>query len=162
MEIRQVCLDRVLSSITPDWSDYTFDLYIFLQLWIVNKAEVPTTVKAWRLTLSGDGGRQEIPTEQFPDISKWHQHTKVKEEQHGLHVIKDVREDLVAFPLEPLRQGIAIEGWVCFKAEGVREALLKTAKLRLEIVDSFGRRHAVKTLSPWNCKGDVVNPKMPW
>jgi hypothetical protein len=160
MEIRQVCFDRILSSLTPDFSDYTFDLYLFLEVWAANQKEVPTTIKDWKLTVFGDG--QKFPTEQLPDISAWHQHIKLKEEQHGFHVIRDVRNRLDKFPALPLQQGIASQGWVCFIAREMREALLKNVALELLIVDSFGRTHSVMSKGPWPCKGDVVNPQMPW
>jgi hypothetical protein len=105
MEIRQVCFDRVLASLTPDFSDYTFDLYLFLEVWVVNRKETPTTIKDWKLTVFGNG--QKVKTEHLPDFSKWHQHIKVKEKLHGLHVIRDIRNGLDPFPATPLQHGIA-------------------------------------------------------
>lgn len=160
VEIRQVCFDRALASLTPDFSDYTFNLYLFVEVWVANQKEVLTTVKEWKLTISSNG--QKVQTEQLSDISQWHQHIKVKEEQHGFHVIRDVRNRLEIFSERPLQHGIAAQGWVCFTAREVREALLRNAVLELTIVDSFGRSHSVTSRGPWPCKGDVVNPKMPF
>jgi len=159
MEIRQVCFDRVLASLTPDFSDYTFDLYLFLEVWVVNRKETPTTIKDWKLTVFGNG--QKVKTEHLPDFSKWHQHIKVKEKLHGLHVIRDIRNGLDPFPATPLQHGIAAQGWVCFIAREVREALLKNAVIKLMIVDSFDRSHSIMSRGPWPCKGEMVNPEMP-
>lgn len=161
IEIRQVCLDRVLASLTPDWSDYTFDLYFFLYVWIVNQQDVTTTVKEWKLTVEGDKG-QTAQADQVPDISQWHQHFRVREVRHGLPMIADTYSSLAGFPTQALQRGIAAEGWVCFIAHGVRESLLNNASIELIVVDSFDRRHAAKSKGPWPCKGDVVNTEMAW
>jgi hypothetical protein len=160
LKIRQVCFDRVLSSLTEDFSDYTFDLYFFLDVWAVNEKRAPTTVQDWELTISGNG--QEIRSERIPDISKWHQHIKVREVQHGFPVIRDIRNHLDAFAAVPLQYGLAVEGWLCFVALGIRETLLRSPTIKLTLLDSFGRRHSVRSRGPWPCRGDMVNPEMPW
>jgi len=158
IEIREVCADQILDSLTPDFSDYTVDFYVFLHLWVVNKKEVPTAVKEWNLKVVVDG--QSLQAERVTDISKWHQHSKVKVEQHGFTVIKDIRDNLNDFGNQPLQHGIPAEGWICFVLPGTKGTLLQSATLHLTLIDSFGRKHSLKSLGPWNCKGSMVNPEM--
>lgn len=164
IEIRQVCFDVVLESLTADLSDYTFELYLFLDVWAVNTKEVPTTIKEWKLTLSGAG--KTLQASHLTDISKWHQHIKFREKEHSLgflrEVIRDIRNNLDSFPAEPLHHGIAAEGWVCFLAHEVNEALKKDASIELSVVDSFGKTHRLKSHGPRPCKGDMVNPDLPF
>jgi hypothetical protein len=160
LEIRQVCLDKILVSVVDDFSDYTFDLYIFLDVWVANQKQVATTVKDWKVALIENG--QTIRTEQLADISNWHQHIRFQEKQHGLPVIRETRNRLDRFPAQPLQQGIAVQGWECFVARGIREAFLKNAALQLTLVDSFGRNHSITSHAPWPCRGDVFNLEMPW
>lgn len=162
VEIWQVCLDRVLASLTEDWSSYTFDLYFLVYAWIVNKKQVATTVKEWKMTVISNKRKTQIQAEFVPDISEWKQHVKVMGTQHGLPVIKDIHNNLAAFPAQTLQHGIPAEGWVCFVAHGVTETLLKDAAIKLVVVDSFDRKHTAESEAPWPCKGEVVNPEMPW
>jgi len=156
IEIREVCDDKILASI--DASGYTVDLYVFLRVWAVNQKEVPTTVKEWTLTVVAEN--QKLQAERVADISRWHQHSKVKRQQHGFTVVEDVREDLNAFGNQPLQQGIPSEGWICFVLRGVEDSLLQGSTLRLTSIDSFGRKHVLKSKGPWNCKGSMVNREM--
>lgn len=160
LEIRQACLDRIIVSLLQDFSDYTFDLYIFLRLWVANQKLVPTTIKDWEVVLLSN--QQSIGTEHLADISNWHQHIKRQEKQHGLVVIRENRNKLDRFPAQPLQMGIAAEGWECFIARGIREATLKEATLQVTIIDSFGRKRSTTSRAPWPCRGEVVNPEMPW
>jgi hypothetical protein len=160
VEIRQVCFDTVLASLDADFKDYTIDLYWFVLAWVANTKEVTTTVKEWKLAVFGGG--QEIDAERIFDFSRWHQHIKVKEERQGHYLIRDVRANLDAFPAQPLQHGIGTEGWVCFLTRAVTEQLFTNATVKLTIVDSFGKEHVARSRGPWPCKGDMVNPDMPW
>jgi len=160
LEIRQACPDRVMVSIVEDFSDYTFDLYIFMYVWVANQKPVPTTIKDWQVVLLGN--QQSVLTEHLTDISGWHQLVKRQDKQHGLTVIRAARNLLDRFPSQSLQQGIAAQGWECFIARGIREATLKDATLQLTIVDSFGRNHSTTSRAPWPCRGDVMNPEKPW
>jgi hypothetical protein len=160
LEIRQACLERVIVSLVEDFSDYTFDLYIFLHVWVANQKPVPTTIKEWQVVLLGS--EQTIHTEHLEDISNWHQVIKRQDKQHGLPVIRESRNRLDRFPAQPLQQGIAAQGWECFIARGIREATLREATLQLTIVDSFRRNHSTASRAPWPCRGDVFNPELPW
>ena len=160
IEIREVCADQILASLKPDWSDYAIDLYVFLHLWVVNKKEVPTAVKEWNLAV--EAGGQTLKAERVGDISNWHQHSKVKEEQHGITVMRDIRENLHDFGAGPLQHGIPTEGWVCFMVRETKESLLQDATLSLTLIDSFGHKHSLKSQGPWPCKGGMVNPQTPY
>ena len=158
LEIHEVCEDKTLASITPDLSGYTVDLYIFLRVWIVNKENVPTVPKEW--TLKVVAGKQKLQADRVPDISNWHQHSKVQGQHQGFAVIEDIRENLTALGSQPLQHGIPAEGWLCFVVRGTNDSLLQGATLRLTLTDSFGRKQHVKRKEPWHCKGNMVNPKM--
>jgi hypothetical protein len=160
LEIRQACLDRIIVSFVEDFSDYTFDLYIFLYVWVANQKPVPTTIKEWQVILRGNF--QAIHSDHLADITNWHQRIRRQEQQHGLRIIRESRNRLDRFPSQPLQLGIAAQGWECFIVRGIREATLKVATLQLTLVDSFGRNHSVTSHAPWPCGGDVVNPEMPW
>jgi hypothetical protein len=121
LEIRQVCLDKILVSLVDDFSDYTFDLYIFLEVWVANQKQVATTVRDWKVALIGNS--QTVCTERVADISNWHQHIRLQEKQHGLLVIREMRNRLDRFPAQPLQQGIAVQGWECFVARGIRRSI---------------------------------------
>jgi hypothetical protein len=95
LEVRQACLDRVMVSVLEDFSDYTFDLYIFLHVWAANQKPVPTTIKGWEVVLVSM--QQTIGTEHLADISNWHQHIRRQEKQHGLAVIRENRNKLDRF-----------------------------------------------------------------
>jgi hypothetical protein len=156
-EIRQVCFDKILASVEADWSDYTIDLYLFIRVWVVNRKETQTTIKQWSLAIIGD---QKAGSEHVEDISRWHQHTKVQEQQHGMTVVRDIRKELDALPNEALRHGIPVEGWICFLIRQTREAVIKKGYIILTVTDSFGHKYRVTSKGPWPCKGDMVNPKM--
>src|SRR4029077_13958146 len=57
-EIREVCFDDVLESVTEDWADFTLERYIFVYVWAVNTESVATAVKDWKLTYLKDGKTQ--------------------------------------------------------------------------------------------------------
>ncbi len=155
VEIRQVCFDKILASLEPDWSDYRIDLYLFLYVWAVNTQQVPTTVKQWKLAVLADG--QKIEGERVEDISKWHQHSTVNSVQHGFQV-EDIREPANPFPARPLHHGILSEGWVCFIVRKTKESLMENATITLTATDSFGCNYPVEGHAPWTCKGNMVNP----
>jgi hypothetical protein len=157
-EIRQVCFDKILASLDVGWGDYTIDLYIFLRVWVVNQREIPTTVKQWKLTVVGEG--KSTDAELIEDISRWHQHMKVREQLHGMDIIRDIRDRLVEFPAQPLQHGIPVEGWICFLVRNTRESLIEKGYITLTVVDSFGHKYRVTSKGPWPCKGDIVNPQM--
>jgi hypothetical protein len=159
IETREVCEDKHLASLDAT-SGYTVDLYIFLRVWVVNKKEVPTVPKEWMLTVAA--GKQKLKAERVPDISRWHQHSKVEKQQHGMKFVEDIREPLTALGTQPLQHGIPNEGWICFLLRGTQDNLLEGAMLRLTLVDSFGRKHPLKKKEPWNCKGNMVNPERIW
>ena len=158
VEIREVCEDKILASLQID--KFTVDLYIFLHVWVVNKKEVPTVPKEWALTVMA--GKQKLQTEREPDISKWHQHSKVEKQRQDFTFIEDIRENLHAFGNQPLHHGIPAEGWLCFVVRDVKDSLLQGAILRLTLIDSFGRKHIHKKKEPWPCKGNMVNPERLW
>jgi len=158
VEIRDVCEDKILTSLQVD--RFTVDLYIFLRVWVVNKKEVPTVPKEWKLTVVKD--RQKLKAERVPDFSEWHQHSKIEKQQQGFTFIEDVREQLDAFGNQPLQHGIPVEGWLCFLVRGTNDSLLQGATLRLTLIDSFGRKHSQKKKEPWHCKGNMVNPERLW
>jgi hypothetical protein len=160
VEIRQVCFDKILASLEVDWSEYGIDLYVFLYVWAVNTEEVPTTIKEWKLSVLAD--KQKTEAERVEDISKWHQHSKANAVQHGFRVVQDIREPVTLFALQPLRHGIPSEGWVCFIIRKTKESLMENATVQLTATDSFGREHSVSSRAPWTCKGDMVNPQMPF
>lgn len=160
LEIRQVCFDKNLASLEADFSDYKIDLYIFLHVWAVNTKEVPTTVKEWKLSVLADDGKAE--GERVEDISKWQQHSKEQNVVHGFPVVRDIRQQVVPFPPDPLEHGIPFEGWVCFLIRKTKESLMNTASLTLTATDSFGRKHSLRSHAPWTCEGDIVNPEMPF
>ncbi len=160
VEIRDVCEDKLLASLEPDFSGYKVDLYIFLRVWVVNKKEVPTVPKEWTLTVVA--GKQKLKAERVLDISKWHQHSKLEKQQHGFAVIEDIRENLTAFGNQPLQHGIPAEGWLCFLVRGTNDSLLQGATLRLTLIDSFDRKRSLKKKEPWHCKGDMVKPEKRW
>jgi hypothetical protein len=164
VEIRQVCFDDVLESVTEDWSGYTIELYLFLDLWVVNTKEVPTTIKDWKLTLHGDGKSSQASY--VEDISKWRQHIKLKKKETSLgferYVIQDIHNNLTQFPAQPLTHGIPSEAWVCFVASGVTEAVKKDASVELFVVDSFDKTHKFESHGPWPCKGNMYNPDIPF
>ncbi len=162
IEIRQVCFDRILASLEVDWTDYQIDLYLFLYVWVVNTEEVPTTVKAWNLSVGLDEQNVEIEGEQITDFSKWHQHSKVKAVQHGLQVVQDIRETVPPFPVRPLQLGIPSEGWVCFVIRKTKESIMEHSTVTLTTTDSFERNYSANSRAPWTCKGDMVNPDMPF
>jgi hypothetical protein len=159
IEVRQLCDDKIMASLEQDWG-YSVHLYIFLQIWVVNLKETPTTIKESKLTVFTDG--KSIQSEPVRDISKWHQHLKLEGQQHGLKVIRDEREKLDPLDEEPLQHGIPLEGWLCFLVQNTRDSLLDKAKIQLILVDSFGRRHFHESHSPWPCKGAIVNPEAPF
>ena len=156
IEIHGVCEDKILASLTPDFSGYTVDLYIFLRVWVVNKKEAPTVPKEWTLTVVA--GNQKLKAEHVPDISKWQQHSKLEKQHLGFTMIEDIRENLTALGSQPLQHGIPVEGWLCFVVRGTNDNLLQGATLRLTLTDSFGRKHTLKKKEPWHCKGSMVNP----
>ncbi len=160
VEIRQVCFDKILASLEADWSDYRIDLYVFLYVWAVNTEQVPTTVKQWKLAVLANG--QQIEGERVEDISRWHQHSKVNAVQHGFQVVQDIREPANPFPAQPLNHGIPSEGWVCFIVRKAKESLMENATITLTATDSFGRNYSMNSQAPWTCKGDMVNPQMPY
>ncbi|HXM97179.1 MAG TPA: hypothetical protein VN982_01755 [Candidatus Dormibacteraeota bacterium] len=160
IEIREVCEDKILASLEPDFSRYKVDLYVFLRVWVVNKREVPTVPKEWTLTVVA--GKQKLKAERVLDISKWHQHSKLEKQQQGFTFIEDIRENLTAFGNQPLQHGIPAEGWLCFLVRGTNDNLLQGATLRLTLIDSFGHKHHLKRKEPWNCKGNMVNPERLW
>ena len=157
IEIRQVCFDKILSSVEADFSDYRIDLYLFPYVWVVNTKETPTAIKEWKLTVLANN--QPRPGERVEDISKWRQHIKVNAVQHGFPVVKDIYEPLNSFPTQPLQHGIPSEGWVCFIVRAVKESLMQNASVTLTITDSFGHKHFVKSQGPWPCNGVMGNPE---
>jgi hypothetical protein len=156
VELHEICEDKIVASL--DASGYTVDLYIFLRVWVVNTKEVPTVPKEWILTVAANSHK--LHAERVPDISKWHQHSKLKKQQHGLTLIEDIRDNLSPLSGEPLQHGIPSEGWICFVVHGTKDTLLQGAALHLTLVDSFGRKHLLKSSGPWKCKGSMVNPEM--
>ena len=170
IEIREVCFDQVLESLSPDWSDYTFEIYVFVFLWVVNTTTVPTTVKKWELTLSGDGKTRAAA--EVSDFSKWFQHIKrkVREPYVGSegyviasegYVIAEERKTLTVLPAQPFQHGIPCQGWVCFKVYGITHAMLKDTQIQLCIADSFGQEHRTESPAPLACRGSMVNPELP-
>lgn len=159
VEVRQLCEDKILASLDQDWG-YSVDLYLFFHVWVVNLKEVPTAIKEWKLTLLADG--KTIQAEHVSDISKWQQHTKLQEQQHGVKVIRDIHEKLDAIGDEVLQLGIPVHGWLCFLAQNTKDSLLRDATVELVLVDSFGHNHRYVSRGPWACKGNIVNPEMPF
>ena len=164
MEIREVCFDDVLETVTEDLADFTVERYVFVRVWIVNKESVATAVKEWALTYSKDG--KTAAASEVTDFSDWHQHVKWKAQQQGVtpvtHVIKEARNALTPFPSQPLLQGIPSEGWVCFKATGVSGMASDDGRIRLCVVDSFDKKYRKKSPAPLACKGIMTNPDLPW
>ena len=158
VEIREVCEDKILASLQVD--GYTVDTYVFLRVWVVNKKEVPTVPKDWTLTVAS--GKRKLKAEQVPNISKWHQHSKVEKKQQGFTFVEDIRKELDAFGNQPLQRGIPVEGWLCFLVRGTHDGLLKGATIRLALMDSLGRNHRTEGIESWGCKGNMVNPEKLW
>lgn len=156
VEIHEVCDDKILASI--DASGYTVDLYIFLRVWVVNTNEITTVPKEWSLTIAADG--RDWQADHIPRIARWHQHSKIRRQQHGVTFVEDVREDLHAFGDQPFQRGISSEGWICFVVHGTNDTLLQGATLHLTLIDSFGKKNLLKSNGPWKCKGSMVNPEM--
>ena len=162
VEIREVCFDDVLDSVTEDLADFTVERYIFVRLWLVNTENVATGVKEWKLTYSKDGKTQ--VASEVEDFSKWHQHVKWKERTAILNmdVIKEARKPMTSFPSHSLEQGVPSQGWVCFKATGVNGMGGDDGKIELRVVDSFDQEFRVESPAPLACKGTIVNPELPW
>jgi hypothetical protein len=161
-EIREVCFDDFLDSLTADLADFTVERYIFVYVWVVNTENVATAVKDWKLTyLKGD---KTLTASEVRDFSKWHQHVEWKERGSGFitHSIKEARNSLTPFPSQPLQRGIPSEGWVCFKATGVSGMGRDDGSIQLCIVDSFGQDYRIESPAPFACKGNMVNPEHPW
>lgn len=160
IEIRQLCQNRTLDSLTNDLSGFTVDILVFLYLWVVNTSGVSTTLKSWEVTMTGDhqqvGGSPVYPITQFIQIIKH------KELLHGMTVEKTTRLPLVpVFPSEVFVRGVPLEGWVCFKVSGVGHSFIDNAVVRLTLVDSFGKHHRLESHGPWQCRGEIVNPDLP-
>jgi hypothetical protein len=164
IEIREVCFDDVLESVTEDLADFTVERNIFVRVWIVNKESVATAVKKWSLAYSKDG--KTVTASEVTDFSKWHQHVKWKERQSSMtpvmYVIKEARNTLTPFPAQPLLQGIPSEGWVCFKAPGVNGMGNEDGRIELNIVDSFNQKYCGESPAPLACKGTMTNTDLPW
>lgn len=160
IEIRQLCQNQTLDSITADLSDFTVDIYVFLYVWAVNKSSVKVTAKSWNLEFVGKGER--VTGKHVPRITPFYQHVKWNEEQHGMRVEKSERRTLVAFRDAPLEPGVPLEGWICFNISGAKHTFVDKAEVKLTLIDSLGKRHRVKQHGPWRCDGDIVNPDKPF
>jgi hypothetical protein len=162
VEIREVCFDDFLGSLSEDLADFTVERYIFVYVWVVNTENVATAVKDWKLTYLK--GEKSLTASEVRDFSKWHQHVKWKEGGSGFitHAIKESRKGLTPFPSQPLQHGIPLEGWVCFKASGISGRSTDDGSIQLCIADSFGQDYRVESPAPFACKGNMVNPEHPW
>jgi hypothetical protein len=160
IEIREVSLDQKLASLDADFAGFTIDAYLFFDVWVVNKNTTPTTAKLWKLKVVIDGRKSEA--EFVGDISKWHHLRKKTEYEHGHTVVRDVRTKMTPFGIDPLQQGLPVNGWVCFLIRGVRPASIQAATVELIMVDSFDRTHRAQAKGPWPSENQTVNPDMPW
>jgi hypothetical protein len=162
LEVREVCFDDVLHSVSEDWSQFTVGRYIFVRLWVVNTEAVPATVKKWELTFSSGGTN--FPATLLDDFSKWHKLIKWEEPGLGFEsrVIKEARKTLTQFPVHPFVQGIPSQGWLCFKTNDVPGSGHDHGEIRLCLLDSFGQENWVNAQAPLGCEGEMVNPELPW
>jgi hypothetical protein len=159
VEIREVNLDQKVASLDTDFNGYTIDAYLFFDVWAVNKSQVVTTAKSWQL--KGKGELKNLEAEFVRDMSKWHHVEKKKAMLNGLSVTTDIRSEINPFGFEPLKQGLPVQGWVCFLIRNVKPSLVESAKVELVLIDSFDRKSRVRAQGPWP-EHHVVNPHIPW